>query len=348
MPRVSVVIPAYNAEATIDETLATVQAQTHRSIEVILVDDGSRDDTVAIAERRRASDPRIRILQQANGGVAQARNAGMAAAQGDWIATLDADDLWHPRKLEAQLAAAACHRGTDFVYCWSRHIDPESRAFADLGSPHFTGRIFEQLLCRNFMTNASVVILRREMVDRIGGFDASLQAAGAQGAEDLDFYLRLAAVGVAAVAPAFLVGYRRHPTSMSTAADRMARSIDVVLSRYDQDAPPAARRISRSFYDIYVAGLHHASGDLRSTLRHLKRAVARAPASASITILAYAVWATGNRRGGSHLPPFAELDPETLLAGPAARAVARLRDWQIDRAARMMRRDDRANEVRVV
>ena len=102
---VSVVIPAYNAGATIAETLASALGQTYRDLEIIAVDDGSTDDTAAVVAGAAANDPRIRLLRQANSGVAAARNYGIAEARANLIAILDADDLWHPTKVAKQVAA---------------------------------------------------------------------------------------------------------------------------------------------------------------------------------------------------------------------------------------------------
>ena len=106
-PLVGVVVPAYNAAATLDETLRSVRAQTHRALEIIVVDDGSLDDTAAIARRHAAEDERVRVLCQANAGVAAARNAGWQSSRADLIAFIDADDLWAPTKIERQLQALA-------------------------------------------------------------------------------------------------------------------------------------------------------------------------------------------------------------------------------------------------
>ena len=102
MPAVSVIIPAYNAAATLERALASVAKQTLSGIEILVVDDGSTDATPEILARMAAADRRLRILTQANGGVARARNAAIGAATGEWVATIDADDIWHPRKLELQ------------------------------------------------------------------------------------------------------------------------------------------------------------------------------------------------------------------------------------------------------
>src|SRR5690349_14922749 len=116
-------MPAWNAEATIVEALHSVAAQTYRNLEIIIVDDGSTDRTAALASEFCVSDPRGHIVSRSNGGPAAARNLGIAEARGEWIALIDADDLWHPTKIEKQVAIAlAAHEPPGFVYCWYRKI----------------------------------------------------------------------------------------------------------------------------------------------------------------------------------------------------------------------------------
>src|SRR5689334_11448209 len=101
---VSVVVPAHNAERTLEETLRSAMAQTVSAIEIVVVDDGSEDGTREIVARLAALDGRIRLVRSANAGVASARNLGIRHARGRFVAPLDADDIWHPAKLEKQLA----------------------------------------------------------------------------------------------------------------------------------------------------------------------------------------------------------------------------------------------------
>src|SRR3981081_1852732 len=103
LPLVSVLIPAFNAEETVADTLRSVRAQSYRNLEIIVVDDGSRDNTARIVSQFESEDSRIRLIEQANSGVAAARNAAPAASSGSLIAPLDADDLWHPQKIELQV-----------------------------------------------------------------------------------------------------------------------------------------------------------------------------------------------------------------------------------------------------
>jgi len=136
-PVVSVVVPAFNAAATIEETLQSISQQTHRNLEVIVVDDGSSDDTAALVRRHSVRDPRFRVISQPNGGVASARNAGVRASHGEFVAFIDADDLWHPTKIAKQAAALlAGGPETALVYSPFRVIDSAGNV---IGSPHKYG-----------------------------------------------------------------------------------------------------------------------------------------------------------------------------------------------------------------
>jgi glycosyltransferase involved in cell wall biosynthesis len=118
---VSVIIPAYNEAATVERTISSVLNQTYSDLEVLVVDDGSTDQTAALVQSMVDVDHRIRLLQKPNGGLASARNNGIAHAGGEFIAPIDADDLWHPEKIRKQMAVMR-DRGDriGLVYCWSR------------------------------------------------------------------------------------------------------------------------------------------------------------------------------------------------------------------------------------
>ena len=138
---VSVVVPAYNAGATIDATLDSVRAQSYRHLEILVVDDGSSDDTAARVERHAAADPRVRLLRQPNAGVAAARNLGLRAARGAYVAPIDADDLWHPHKVERQVRMLEHGPpALGMVYTWYAVIDAEGRV-ARCADPSLEGAV---------------------------------------------------------------------------------------------------------------------------------------------------------------------------------------------------------------
>lgn len=311
---VSVIVPVFNGEATLGETLWSARAQTYERLEIVVVDDGSSDASAEIAERHRAEDPRIKIITQNNGGVARARNAGIASSTAKWIATLDADDVWHPRKIELQLrAAVSAPESPGLVYCWTRRIDSEGKVVCDYGMPRYSGSVYYPLLVRNFVTNASVAMLRRDVVLAAGGFDPGLQDAGAQGAEDIDLYLRVAKRAPAALAPYFLVGYRQVDGSMSRSAARMRQSLDLVLEKH-ADAPAGVMRLARAHYDIYTASLHWRSRNMRAFVHACARAMASAPITAAGLLAFSGIRMIQEARRHRHAPSFHDLRPDTSLS----------------------------------
>lgn len=342
MHSVSVVIPAYNASATITETLASVQIQTVRPCEIIVVDDGSSDATPEIVARLAANDSLIRVIRQDNGGVAKARNTGVENARGDWIGALDADDVWHPRWIELMLAAAnAAPQVPGLVYCWSRRIDIGSRLLSDMGRPVYQGKVFEQLVASNFLQNASAALLRRDAVLAVGGFDSGLRAAGAQGAEDIKLYLAIARVAPLAVAPYFLTGYRILKGSMSQSADRMRTSIELVLRDVERectDLPPALLRLARMNYDFYVASIGLRGARLWVFLRYLTAGITRAPLSAAVLLSIHAVLLvhTALFVKRAH-PDFKTLDPEYRQPIGLTSLLESYQTWVLNRTLR--RRD---------
>lgn len=186
MPRVSVVIPAYNAEAHIGEALASLRAQTCKEMEVIVVDDGSSDRTSDVVTQ---GFPEVRCIRQANGGASSARNKGVQEARGEWVAFLDADDAWHPDKLRAQLALMARHPAVRLCRTLGSETpltDVEPIADGDDGLPvHERTESLAPTLMNPYFTTSTVMV-RRDAFLSVGGFDSKLKIA-----EDIDLYLRI-------------------------------------------------------------------------------------------------------------------------------------------------------------
>lgn len=237
-PLVSVVIPAYNAERTIDETLCSARYQTHANLEILVVDDGSKDATADIVLRHAAIDSRVRLITQANGGVAMARNRGIAEARSELIAPLDSDDLWSPTKIEKQLQAL--NRGgpkVALVYTWFAVID-EKGSVRDLEHrPLDSGTVLRRMCAGNLVGNGSSPLMRKSAILEAGGFDPGLRSAHAQGCEDLLLYFRISERHEFAVVPEHLTGYRRHADAMSEDALQMLRSYRLVAEEMHQKYP---------------------------------------------------------------------------------------------------------------
>jgi glycosyltransferase involved in cell wall biosynthesis len=188
IPRVSVIIPAYNAADTLKETMESVAAQTFRDFELVAVDDGSTDATPEVLAEHAAKWPWMRWERQPNGGAAAARNRAIELARGEFIAMLDADDLWMPDKLAAQMDAFARNAAAACVYTDEIDFLPDRDAPRTLfqEKPPARGRILRQLFPGNFVLTSSLIV-RKAALDQIGGFDASHRVY-----EDLDLFLRLA------------------------------------------------------------------------------------------------------------------------------------------------------------
>lgn len=230
MPTISVIIPAYNAEKTILETIESIQQQTFSDFELIVINDGSTDGTLAILAT--ISDPRLKVFSYENGGLPVARNRGIDRATGKYLTFIDADDLWTPDKLESQLAALTQHPEAGAAYSWTAFIDENSEFLYAWEPLFFEGNIYPQLLIENFISSGSNILVRRQYIEAAGRFDPTLKSA-----EDWDYYLRLAALCPFALVPQYQILYRRSSQSMTSKVDVMEANCLRVIERAFQAAP---------------------------------------------------------------------------------------------------------------
>ncbi|CAN7705239.1 glycosyltransferase [Mesorhizobium amorphae] len=236
LPRVTIITPFLNAEATLGEAIASVRAQTVADWELLLVDDGSTDDSVKIANDVAATDPRIKMLRRPPGskrGAAAARNAGIEAGTGDLLAFLDADDLYEPHMLETVLAAADANPEAAMIFGPTRwwYPDGESRDWIEptdglAGRLHQPPRLLSRLL---LMQDGHVpctcsVLVRKSATTTVGGFEERFDLY-----EDQTLWAKLFLRFPVFVTPATLARYRQHPGSASASAterglyDRMGK-----------------------------------------------------------------------------------------------------------------------------
>lgn len=259
MPLVSVVIPAYNAESFIRETLDSVLEQTYRNIEVIVVDDGSHDRTAEIVADYAQRDRRIILLQQTNQGVAAARNLAIELAKGEFIAPVDADDVWYPQKLEKQVQCLLeADDSTGLVYTWSVDIDDQGNLTGGYHARSLEGNALIALTYTNFLGHASVPLIRRCCFTKVGDYDSQLRVQNAEGCEDIDLYLRIAEHYQFQVIPEFLMAYRRTTGSMSCNWGKMLKSHLLVREKVKQkysQIPKFVYQWARSNYYLYI--LYH-------------------------------------------------------------------------------------------
>lgn len=210
---VSVIIPAYNAGTLVEDALASVLSQETPADEIIIVNDGSTDRDYAELERLHRS---IRVIQQTNRGVSAARNAGCDAATHDYLAILDADDIWLPGKLRDQMHLLAQNPAIDAVFCLGREWTPSPGGSLPVGSdsgarkaspPETTRLYYSDFLC-SFAVYPSTMVVKRSAWKSIGGYDESRRYG-----EDWDFYLRLSHNHQTALVNRIAMLYRHHPAS---------------------------------------------------------------------------------------------------------------------------------------
>jgi glycosyltransferase involved in cell wall biosynthesis len=248
---VGVIVPMYNAERTIGATLESVCRQTYPVLDIVVVNDGSTDGSAAIVEVYARSDPRIRLVQQTNGGVAAARNRGATSTAAEFLAFIDADDLWAPRKIALQLRALQEGGSVvGLVYCWFAQVDAEGRVYRLKQRPSPEGWVLGPLCRSNFVGNGSSMMLRRAAFDAAGGFDPSLNARNAQGCEDMLMCMRVAEQFEFRVIPQYLLGYRITSTNMSSDVMQMLRSCEIVLDEFREKYPEFRQQLDAHLADM--------------------------------------------------------------------------------------------------
>ena len=236
MSKISVIIPAYNAEHTIEETIKSVLEQTFPDFEIIVIDDGSSDRTLNVV--REIVDPRIKCFSYTNGGSSVARNRGISHATGEFIAFLDADDLWTPDKLELQLEALQKNPEAGVAYSWTYFLyEDEHRSYADT-SNLYEDNVYAELLIKNFLHNGSNPLIRRQAIDTIGLFKASLIFC-----EDWDFYIRLASIYPFVLIQKPQVIYRQSIGTKSSKIKQVEEAILTVTDIAFEAAPSKYKRL---------------------------------------------------------------------------------------------------------
>ena len=215
MPRVAVILAAYNAERYIVSAVRSVLAQTFTDFELVIVDDGSTDNTLSLLRDIESSDPRVRVISRANTGQTQAAIDGINASTAPLIARMDADDLCKPDRLAKQVAAFDAD--PDLVLLGGAYdlIDPKGRLLTTVKQPLDNDTLQKICLTGRTPICQPLAMFRREAYDRAGGYDPQIHNA-----EDLDLWLRLGEVGKIACLPDVLLQYRQHSGSISESRQR--------------------------------------------------------------------------------------------------------------------------------
>jgi glycosyltransferase involved in cell wall biosynthesis len=270
-PLISVVMPVRNAEAFLDAAIASIRAQTHQALELIVVDDGSSDRTPEILERHAGEDPRLRCLTQGTIGIVAALNCGIGQAAGAYVARMDADDIARPDRLARQLDVLSRHPAAALVGSSYQVIDRRGRALRTVHLPTAPDEIRARLATGNCIAHPTV-LLRRQALDAVGLYRAAFRHC-----EDYDLWLRLAERYELLGIDEPLLLYREHPgqVTWSGLEQRILSVLAAGLAaraRRAGMADPAAGLLLADRAFLQRAGM--AEGEIRSQI------VARAFASA--------------------------------------------------------------------
>lgn len=273
-PEVSVVIPAYNAEATLPRVLKSVLDQTFTDIEVLVIDDGSTDRTPEIA--RSIGDP-VRCIVQTNSGVSAARNKGIDAARGRYIALLDADDIWHEDKLSKQIASLEVDPDAMGSYVGVTKVSERGDFIDDMPARRFGD------LCRYLLLHSSVIpgssstlLLRREVFDLVGPYDPELSQCA-----DWDFLIRVSLKGRLAPVGEPLVRYQSSTSNMSSNIALLEKDTFAVLDKF-YSSPESAPYLDikdrvYSNHWLILSGSYLHDHQLRNSFRCLAKALKSDP-----------------------------------------------------------------------
>lgn len=252
-PRVTVVIPYFNAAWSIDRTIRSIIAQTYRDFEVVLIDDGSTESTPRFRDRY---GQRLRTVHQENRGLAGARNRGIAESRGDLVAPIDADDLWHPDFLRLMVDALDAAPAAPFSFADSHRVDEHDYVLPDRelhGAPRVD---FEGLLSLNTVRSGSGAVYRREAIAAVGGYDESLRRRDVQGAEDWKLVVALSAIAPPIHVRKKLVAYRLSRNGMSQARpERQLAAVEAVIADLRRAHPSVRPQLFRDARTMMIAWL---------------------------------------------------------------------------------------------
>ncbi len=239
-PLISVVIPCFNSQATLRETLDCVLSQSWSNLEVIAVDDSSTDNTPALLRAYAISDPRVRVIRQANAGCGAARNAGIRQAKGQFVGLIDADDLWHRDYLAAHMQRFDANPELGVSFTRVRFIENDGMPTSEATRPKLTGLRPEDILQDN-PCGCAMLVAKREVFDHVGLFNDKLRRA-----EDQEWLFRVALTawkieGIDRV----LADYRNSPAGLSADLEAQFKAYLDLLEHVRLIAPDVVRRSER-------------------------------------------------------------------------------------------------------
>jgi glycosyltransferase involved in cell wall biosynthesis len=271
MPKVSVVIPAYNAMAFLPETLKSVFRQTYQDFEVILVDDGSIDQINPWIQT--ITDSRVKYITQPNQGPAVARNNGIANARGMYIAFLDADDLWHPEKLAKQVKILDKSSEIGLVYSWVGSVDERGNITNKIRKNYAEGNVWEKIIEHNIAECGSNPMVRRVCFEKVGKFEPEIAYA-----QDWQMWLKIASTFQFKVIKETLVYYRDHSRNRSKQIHLMEESFQAIVEEIFDSVPSNLQKFKNrcySFVYLHLAWktLQNMNGEHYKSLEFRRKAI---------------------------------------------------------------------------
>jgi glycosyltransferase involved in cell wall biosynthesis len=280
-PQVSIIVPAYNAENTLAETLESVAAQTFEDWELIVVDDGSSDATTAIVALSAQSDPRIRLILQKNAGPSAARRNGVGAARSDVIAFLDSDDTWACEHLALAMALLEGDAGLGVAFAPCKIVDSEGHDTGQRTRPATANVTAAQILAGNPTATCSSLVVRRRVF-----VDAGHMRSDMVHAEDQEWLFRVVQSGWACRShTCYTVNYRSSPQGLSSDVQRMYAGWQMFVQLARQTAPDVVRRhlapAAATMHFYYARRLMRDNTYSMATLRHFGAAWVAAPLTAA-------------------------------------------------------------------
>jgi glycosyltransferase involved in cell wall biosynthesis len=275
---ISAIIPTYNYGRFLREAIDSVLAQTYPVLELIVVDDGSTDDTPQILA---SYGDRVRAIFQTNGGVGVARNRGIAQARGEYVAFLDSDDVWLSRKLEKEIALFDADPDLGLVHSGAETFDNSGKTLV-VSLSGMEGWIGPELLRLDQTVIAapgSGTIVPKRIAEEIGGFDPELQPS-----EDWDFCYRIATRYRVGFVPEVLVRYRMHGSGIHLNIPRMENGMLMALEKAFRSPDPAVQSLRKHAYGRIhriLAGCYFQRGEIRNFFRHMLKSVRYDPSNAT-------------------------------------------------------------------
>lgn len=270
MPKVSIIIPTYNQARFITNTINSILEQTYKDFEIVVINDGSTDNT---NEQLEKLGNKIKVINQENSERAIARNNGVKNSNGKYLAFVDSDDIWKPHKLERQAQVLEQSLDTALVYSTCERIDENGREIktAKRQTKGYSGNVFEKLLCRNFIVSATPLV-KREYFDNTTGFETKYVPY-----EDWELWIRLSVLGKFHFLTSPLAYYRIHPrqTIKNIKAEKIEKITCSILedSFKLQDISTGIKRKSQGLANLRFCYWYLLANDINKAKEKIKKAI---------------------------------------------------------------------------